>query len=68
MTADILRTAHGGAIKTRIVYQANLNFKIVKRYLKALLETGMLRHEGRHYYATEKGATYLSRYEALISL
>jgi len=68
VTADILRTAHSGAIKTRIVYQANLNFDIVKKYLKTLLENGMLRHDGRYYYATEKGATYLSRYEALQSL
>ncbi|GAI07498.1 unnamed protein product [marine sediment metagenome] len=41
ISADILRTAHSGARKTRIVYQANLNFDIVKKYLKALLDRGL---------------------------
>jgi predicted transcriptional regulator len=30
--ADILRVARRGAKKTQIVYEANLNFKIVKKY------------------------------------
>ena len=68
ITADILRTAHSGARKTRIVYQANLNFDIVKRYLKGLIQQGMLKHEPPRYYTTEKGVAYLSRYEALSSL
>ena len=40
--ADILRVAKKGAKKTQIVYKANLNFKIVKKYLKRLLENGLL--------------------------
>ncbi len=65
IAADILRTAHSGARKTRIVYQANLNFKIVKRYLKTLIRNGLLLHDPPRYYTTPKGVTYLSRYEAL---
>jgi len=68
VTADILRTARGGALKTRIVYQANLNFKIVKRYLKFLLEKKFLSFSDRHYFTTYKGDHYLIKYEALTSL
>jgi len=38
--ADILKVAKTGAKKTQIVYQANLNFKIVKKYLQRLIATG----------------------------
>jgi len=31
-----------GAVKTRIVYHANLNFRTVKPYLASLVEGGML--------------------------
>ena len=68
VTADILRTAHSGALKTRIVYQANLNFKIVKRYLRELLEQGFIVFNEPHYFTTDKGRSYLTRYEALQSL
>ncbi|NQT09462.1 transcriptional regulator, partial [Candidatus Bathyarchaeota archaeon] len=31
--ADILRVSRGGAKKTHLVYKANLNFNIVKKYI-----------------------------------
>ena len=65
ISADILRAAQGGALKTRIVYQANLNFKIVKRYLKDLIDRGLLRFSEPKYFATEKADNYLIAYEAL---
>ena len=68
--ADILRVtlARGGALKTQVVYGANLNFRIVKGYLERLMGSGMLRHDGRHYYATEKGVTYLTSFESLVNM
>jgi len=66
--ADILRTARSGALKTRIVYQANLNFKIVKKYLKNLIERKLLTFNEPHYFTTDKGNSYIMRYEALNSL
>ncbi len=68
IVADILQVARAGAKKTQIVYQANLNFKIVKGYLKRLIDNKMLRHDAPHYYTTETGTTYLSRYKALTGL
>ena len=63
--ADILRIAKTGALKTHIVYRANLNFKIVKNYLSELLATGLLSFSSPLYFATEKADLFLNRYEAL---
>ncbi len=67
--ADILRVTGTGAKKTRIVYQANLNFKIVKRYLKRLIEQGYLeRVHDSLFLTTSRGEEFLRRYAALTSL
>ena len=65
--AEILNVAKSGARKTHIVYQANLNFKIVKRYLERLTNGGMLNSEESRFYTTEKGVDFLDNYRALIS-
>jgi predicted transcriptional regulator len=67
ISADILRLATSGAIKTRIVYGANLNFKIVEGYLSRLTGLGLLdnRDSQRRYQTTEKGISFIKRYEEL---
>jgi len=66
--ADILQVAKAGAKKTQIVYQANLNFKIVKKYLSRLIDTGMLSdaQENRLYTTTNRGNTFLEQYAELV--
>jgi len=66
--ADILQVAKAGAKKTQIVYQANLNFKIVKKYLSRLIDTGMLSNaqENRLYTTTNRGITFLEQYAELV--
>ena len=68
--ADILRvaTSRGGALKTQIVYGANLNFDIVKKYLKRLMSRGLLILEGTRYFPTEKARIYIDTIEALYAL
>lgn len=61
--ADILLVAREGARKTQIVYKANLNFMIVKKYLERLISKGLLEHRHPRYYATEKGFRYLTQYD-----
>ena len=56
--ADILTIAREGSIKTWIVYGANLNFKMIKRYLDGLLSRGMIEQNGKLYMTTEKGEAY----------
>lgn len=65
IAGDILDIARVGARKTAIVYKANLNFKIVKRYLERLLRTGNLRQEGPFYFTTPKGLDFLGHVEAI---
>jgi predicted transcriptional regulator len=67
--ADILQVARAGAKKTQIVYQANLNFKIVKGYLQRLIADGMLdpSSEGRLYVTTSVGIDFIERYRSLVS-
>ena len=61
---DILTEALEGANKTRIMYQANLNFTRFNCYLSEMVENGLLVVEdggdGRVVYrATERGKTLL---------
>lgn len=65
--SDILKASEGGAKKTHIVYQANLNFGIIKRYLSDLTTKGFLCQHGENYFPTEKGRQFITRYEALSS-
>ena len=66
--ADILKIAQTGAKKTQIVYKANLNFKIVKKYLDRLIDNGLLlnQDENRFYMTTYRGTDFLEQYRELI--
>lgn len=66
--ADILEVARIGAKKTHIVYKANLNFRIVERYLRWLMGRGLLeRRGGRIYMTTAEGLKFLERYRELVN-
>ena len=60
---DILIVASTRVKKTHIMYQANLSFVQVKKYLYGLLENDLLVHDGdSYYYVTEKGLNFLRLY------
>lgn len=63
--ADILKVSRGGARKTHLVYKANLNFKIVKRYLDHLVDNELLESDEGIFYLTEKGSRFIERYDSL---
>lgn len=63
--ADILRVASMGAIKTRIVYLANLNFKLATKHINALIASGRLFKRDNRYITSGKGYRYISTVEAL---
>lgn len=69
--ADILHIARNGARKTRIVYGANINFKLLNNYLKRLERSGLITtdpRDGAIIKTTEKGREYLRQYESLRKL
>ena len=60
--ADLLNVAKSGAKKTQLVYKANLNFKIIKKYITRLSEYGFLESENGQYLTTDKGNRFLVQY------
>jgi len=70
--ACILREALNGATKTRLVYRANLNFKILSKYLDFLISRGLIEHKRtgtlNYYQTTTKGRIWLALYERMLSL
>ncbi len=75
---DMLTIASNKARKTRIMYQANLNCVQVEKYMKVLLNEGLLARDsddGSYYLTTRKGheflrlyADYLERYRRLLEV
>jgi predicted transcriptional regulator len=69
--AEILRLARKGAKKTRIVYGANLNFKMLENYLTRLEKMGLVSRTNDKGYlirTTEKGNEFLQRFHGLQEL
>jgi predicted transcriptional regulator len=63
--ADILRVVSGNARKTQIMYQANLSYKVLQKYLAEIAGASMIdfEDEKRCYVLTGKGQEFLDAYE-----
>ncbi len=63
--ADILNIAREGARKTRIMYQANLSYKLLKRYLAEVMGASLVlfNEKERRYLLTPKGNEFLRVYK-----
>ena len=61
--ADILDAVGDGAKKTRIMYFANLSYKLLGKYLKKTMDAGLVSSDKNHYEVTEKGQTFLERFK-----
>lgn len=60
--ADILLIAGNGAKKTWIMYQANLSYKLLCRYLEEVINAGLVRFEKENRYVlTSKGEEFLKK-------
>ena len=68
----ILDVCTDGANKTKIVYQANLNFKSVSLYLDVLTKNGLIdaneSSPGTIYKTTEKGLKLMNDFEEVRSV
>jgi len=66
--ASMLKVASNGALKTHIMYKANLSHRQLERYLAFLEERGLLAQGvdedmgNRIYRITEKGFDFLREY------
>ena len=63
--ADILNVASREAKKTQIMYQANLSYKVLQRYLSEIVTASLIRFEDNKqcYLLTGKGHEYLDAYK-----
>ena len=68
IVAEILRTVSGGARKTHIMYQCNLSFKLLMRYLRDVIQAELICEggEGNNYVITEKGKKFLRKFEEYV--
>lgn len=71
IVASILKVASNGALKTHIMYKANLSHRQLERYLGFLEERGLLAQGvdedmgSRIYRITERGFDFLREYSHL---
>ncbi len=63
--ADILDVVKGKAKKTQIMYQANLSFRVLQRYMSEIVEASLVSfdNEANCYLLTEKGLEFLLAYQ-----
>ena len=70
--AEIMRISREGALKTQIMYQANLSFAQLNGYLELLSRLRLLEKtsvDGKEVYVvTEKGLDYLQRHQEIMCL
>ncbi len=69
---EILEVAVNGANVTKIVYSANINFKMAQDYLFYLMKCELIEISSRNgkkvYKTTDKGKTFIKKYRELESL
>jgi predicted transcriptional regulator len=63
--ADILHVASQNAKKTKIMFQANLSYKVLQRYLAEITDASLIvfDFEGQYYKITDKGRNFLNVYQ-----
>ena len=70
--AEILEIAKNGALKTQIMYNANLSFAQLSEYLEYMLKISLIERlnaQGKEVYlTTEKGSDFLQRHCELTEL
>ncbi len=63
IVAAILEAVNSGANKTRIMFGANLSFKLLNKYLGVVVKAGFVRVDGSKFILTELGQEFLEQYK-----
>jgi len=66
--SEILKICIAGARKTEIVYRANLNFKMLSRYLAELMRCGFIEERDGLFYTTDSGRLFLKKLDEALQL
>jgi len=63
IAVDVLSIASEKSKKTKIMYQANLSYRLIEKYMRSLLERGLLVcDDSSHYLTTARGKEFLQMY------
>ncbi len=60
---EILSLAQNGVKRTRLVYQTNINFSMLRRYLNVLFRMGLIEDKGRMLVTTPRGVRFVEEYD-----
>jgi len=63
---DLLRLSKNGSRKTRLVYLANINFNMLKKYVILLESKGFIYKSDNLIYTSREGFDFLRQYDELI--
>jgi predicted transcriptional regulator len=63
IVAAILESANSGSTKTRIMFQANLSFNLLEKYLDVACTAGFVQNGNGRYQLTELGREFLKEYK-----
>ena len=63
LIAAILEAASAGVSKTRIMFLANLSYKLLEKYLQTTTSLDFIQFDGSTYKLTEKGDQFLKKYD-----
>jgi predicted transcriptional regulator len=63
---DLLRLSKNGSKKTRLVYLANINFNMLKKYVTLLESKGFIYNSDDLIYTSREGFDFLRQYDELM--
>ena len=58
-----MEAANSGLCKTHIMFQANLSFKLLQKYLEVAANAGFVQPDNGTYQLTELGEKFLNEYK-----
>lgn len=64
---DLLEICKKESIRTQLVYKGNLNFKILRKYLKILLDKNWVTDNEGTYLITSNGKRFLKKAKDVLS-
>ena len=62
IVAAVLQAANSGSTKTKIMFAANLSFKLLEKYLDIVVRAGFVEVNDSVYLLTESGQEFLRSY------
>jgi len=70
ITAEILSFCRKPRIKTRVMYNTNLSWQMLQKYLSQLRSLGLLEvhHSVTKYATTQKGVKFVEKWRELVVL